>query len=117
MALHDSVAPCAQPRSAAERAQQVLGMNRPAALCQAPARSSFPTCRRRLQRPDVLGPEGAVSAFEALSTGEQDAELLVALPAGPRDEVRPRGCKLRGFSGELVRVVGVSGKMTRKKHH
>lgn len=66
--------------------------------CPLPARccSGFPTCRR-LQRPDVLGPEGAVGLLQALSTGEQGTELLVALSTGMGDKVRPEGCKFRCF--------------------
>lgn len=73
-----------------------------------------PTCRC-LQRPNVLGPEGTVSLFEALLVGEQGTELLVCLSAGTGDKVRPGGCKFRCFPGELMRVVGISGKTRRKK--
>lgn len=80
-----------------------------------PAAPGFPTCRR-LQGPDVLGPEGAVSLFQALPVGELGAELLVVLAVGPGDKVRPGDCKFRRSPGELVRVVGISGNIRRKNH-
>lgn len=82
---------------------------------QGPGDPLLPTCRG-LQRLDVLGPEGAVSFFQALSVGEQDTELLVALCAIAGDKVRPGGCKFRRSPGELMRVVGISGEMRRKQH-
>lgn len=75
----------------------------------------LPTCRG-LQRQDVLGPEGAVGLFQALSIGEQDTELLVALCPVSRDKIGPGGCKFRCFPGELMRVVGISGKVRRHFH-
>lgn len=82
---------------------------------QGPGDPLLPTCRG-LQRLDVLGPEGAVGFFQALSVGEQDTELLVALCAIAGDKVRPGGCKFRCSPGELMRVVGISGEMRRKQH-
>lgn len=78
-----------------------------------PPAPGFPTCRG-LQRPDVLGPEGAVGLLQAPSIGQQGAELLVDLSIGTGDKVGPGHRKFRHFPRELMRVVGISGKMRRK---